>query len=104
MTTAAYFIKPDGSHFQQWSMGGHPLFYRQSVTHPEIQKIHRLNPEATHLEFRKATPELYAVSNPRMNWGVPVYVFTRALRADGPLTDKEWVAVPLHVEPVEAAS
>lgn len=99
MTTAAYFVKPDGSFFQQWSMGGHTTLYRQSASHPEIQKIARLNPEATHLEFRKVVPTLYAVTNARTNYGLPIYIFVRALRAVGPLIDQQWEEIPLQLEP-----
>lgn len=104
MTTAAYFIKPDGSFFQQWSMGGMPTLYRQSATHPEIQKIERLNPAATHLEFRRVLPTLYATVRIRDSFGCPVYIFARALRANGPLIDKRFDEVPLHVEARDAAA
>jgi len=96
MTTAAYFVIPDGSFFSQVSMGGHPLVYRQPATHPDIRKIERLNPDVTHVEFRKVLPELYAVTNPRANYGLPIYIFVRALRADGPLIDGRWEEIPLQ--------
>jgi hypothetical protein len=99
MTTAGYFIKPDGSYFQSVSMGGAPLEYRQHAAHPEIQKIERLNPDVTHVEFRRVIPTLYATVRPRENYGLPVYVFARALRLNGPLIHERFEEVPLVLEP-----
>jgi hypothetical protein len=82
------FVLPDGSHFEQASMGGAPAVYRQPVTHPELQRLEGLNPAATHLEFARTT--LYA---PRRIW-----VYSRAVRPLGALIDNVWAEVPLFTE------
>ena len=103
----AYFILPTGAYYRRVSLGAALRTVREPISHNAIAEIAGLNPAATHLEFTKATG-LFAMLTDTATArdarivGLPVYVFTRALRHVGPPVDNTWAEVPLLAERVPA--
>lgn len=97
MTTGAYFIRPDGQPYLRLSLGGLPLCYREPMSHPYLADLRGLNPEVTHLEFRKTQPEFYGAPHASGRMWV-VYVFSRALKMIGPQIDETFEEVSIQVQ------